>query len=148
YKLTDSNHQTISFRGDNIMKKLVLLLLAFVLPATLISGCAAMPTLIVPTAIPTPAPTKQPKERINILVVPFYSSDGTDIHVGDYSDRLGTNDLKELDALAQEMAQQRDKLTPEQMFVLAIRLYDLGEKDNSVYWFYEAQFRAKLFLKT
>ena len=37
---------------------------------------------------------------------------------------------------------------PEQMFVLAIRLYDVGEKDSSVYWFYEAQFRAKLFLKT
>lgn len=27
-------------------------------------------------------------------------------------------------------------------------LYDLGEKDQSVYWFYEARFRAKLFLKT
>jgi hypothetical protein len=130
------------------MKKLVLSLLAFVLPITLFSGCAALPTLIVPTATPTLAPTKQPQKRIDIMVVPFYASDGTDVHVGDYSDRLGTNDLKELDALAQEMAQQRDKLTPEQMFVLAIRLYDLGERDNSVYWFYEAQFRAKLFLKT
>lgn len=130
------------------MKKLVLSLLAFLLPITLFSGCAALPTLIVPTATPTPAPTKQPKEPISILVVPFYSSDGIDIHVGDYSDRLGTTDLKELTALAQEMAQQRDKLKPEQMFVLAIRLYDLGDKDDSVYWFYEAQFRAKLLLKT
>ena len=31
------------------------------------------------------------------------------------------------------------------MFVLAIRLFDLGDNDNAVYWFYEAQFRAKLF---
>jgi hypothetical protein len=130
------------------MKKLVLSFLAFVLPITLFSGCAALPTLIVPTTVPTLAPTKLPKESINILVVPFYSSDGTQIHVGDYSDRLRTNDLNELAGLAQEMAQQRDKLTPEQMFVLAIRLYNLGEKDDSVYWFYEAQFRAKLFLKT
>jgi hypothetical protein len=65
--------------------------------------------------------------------------------VGDYSQQLGTSDLQELTALAQEMARQREILTPEQMFVLAIRLYDLGEKDNSLYWFYEAQFRAKLF---
>jgi hypothetical protein len=48
--------------------------------------------------------------------------------------------------VAQEMAEQREKLTPEQMFVLSIRLYDLGDKENSVYWFYEAQFRAHLFI--
>jgi len=78
----------------------------------------------------------------------FYSSDGLQISVGNYSQQLGTSDLQELTALAQEMAGKKDTLTPEQMFVLAIRLYDLGDKDNSVYWFYEAQFRAKLFLKT
>ncbi len=32
--------------------------------------------------------------------------------------------------------------------MLAIRLYDLGGKDNSVYWFYEAQFRGQLFRKS
>lgn len=130
------------------MKKLVLLVLSFILPAVMVSGCAAIPTLIVPTSTPTAAPIKPAAEPINILISPFYSSDGVQIHVGDFSERLGTGDLQELDALAQEMAQQKDQLTPEQMFVLAIRLYDLGEKDNSVYWFYEAQFRAKLFLKT
>lgn len=130
------------------MKKSVLLLLSFVLLATLVSGCAGLPTLIVPTVTPTLAPTKQARDHINILVSPFYSSDGVDIHVGDYSEQLGTSDPQELAALAHKMAQQRNNLTPEQMFVLAIRLYDLGDKDNSVYWFYEAQFRAKLFLKT
>lgn len=130
------------------MKKLVLSLLALVLPITLFSGCSALPTLIVPTATPLPAPTTQPQDRINILVVPFYSSDGVEIHVGNYSQRLATQDQQQLIDLAKEMAQQREQLTPEQMFVLAIRLYDLGDKDDSVYWFYEAQFRAKLFLKT
>jgi hypothetical protein len=130
------------------MKKLVLFVLAFILTATLVGGCAALPTLIVPTQAATPAPTKRVTEPINILVSPFYSSDGIQIHVGNYSERLGTTDLQELTSLAQEMSHQRDTLTPEQMFVLAIRLYDLGDKDNSVYWFYEAQFRAKLFLKT
>ncbi len=130
------------------MKKVFLSLLAFTLLTTLLSGCAGMPTLIVRTATPTLTPTKQAKDRIHIFVVPFYSSDGVDIHVGDFSEKLGTSDPQQLASLAHEMAQQRDKLTPEQMFVLAIRLYDLGDKDNSVYWFYEAQFRAKLFLKT
>ncbi len=141
------NYQAVKSKGDKCMKKLVLLVLSFVLPTVLVSGCTALPTLIVPTATPTVAPTKQPNERIHILVAPFYSSDGTEIHVGNYSERLGTADPQKLAALAQEMAQQKDTLTPEQMFVLAIRLYDLGQKDKSVYWFYEAQFRAKLFLK-
>lgn len=75
-------------------------------------------------------------------------SDGTQIYVGDYSQQLATDNLQQLTALAADMAKQKDRLTPQQMFVLAIRFYDLGGKDNSVYWFYEAQFRAKLFLKT
>ena len=31
------------------------------------------------------------------------------------------------------------------MYVAAIRLFDLGLKDDGVYWFYSAQYRARLF---
>src|SRR5436190_3567590 len=31
------------------------------------------------------------------------------------------------------------------MYVAAIRLYDLGHKDEAVYWFYTAQYRARVF---
>jgi hypothetical protein len=129
------------------MKKLFLWVLSFALPLILMSGCAsaALPLIPTPTLEPTTTPQTPP---IPILVPRFYDSHGLQIRVGDYSEQLGTQDLQELTGLAQEMARQRAALTPEQMFVLAIRLYDLGEKDNSVYWFYEAQFRAKLFLKT
>jgi hypothetical protein len=131
------------------MKKLVLLVFSFVLPIILVNGCASFPLPLIPTITPEPAPTQQVSDPpIPILVPPFYSSEDLQIRVGNYSQQLGTDDLQELTGLAQEMARQKDELTPEQMFVLAIRLYDLGEKDNSVYWFYEAQFRAKLFLKT
>jgi hypothetical protein len=82
---------------------------------------------------------------MSISVSPFYNSQGTQIQVGDYSERLKTNDLKTLTTTAQEMSQKKEALTPEQMYVLAIRLYDLGDKDNAVYWYYEAQFRARLF---
>lgn len=131
------------------MKKLVLLVFSFVLPLMAVNACASAPQLLIPTPMPEPTSTPQTSNPpIPILVPRFYDSEGLEIQVGKYSQELGTQDYQELTALAQEMSQQRDELTPEQMFVLAIRLYDFGEKDTSVYWFYEAQFRAKLFLKT
>ena len=140
-----------AIRGDQIHRrqdheKLILLLFSFALLLILVNGCASTLVPLIPTFTPEPAATQQASDsRIPILVPRFYSSEGLQIRVGMYSGQLGTGDLQELTLLAQEMAQQKDDLTPEQMFVLAIRLYDLGEKDNSVYWFYEAQFRAKLF---
>lgn len=115
-----------------------------------ISGCTAEQTFLLPSPIPatatalptTPAPTSIP---MSISVLPFYDSQGAQIQVGGYSERLKTDDLQRLTAMAQEMAQQKEILTPEQMYVLAIRLYDLGDKDHSIYWYYEAQFRARLF---
>ena len=115
----------------------------------LVNGCASAPVTLIPLSTPEPISTARPSTTpIPVLVPRFYDSKDLQIRVGDYSQRLGTYNLEELTALAQEMAKQRHELTPEEMFVLAIRLYDLGEKDTSVYWFYEAQFRAKLFLKT
>jgi hypothetical protein len=139
------------FRGDKVMKKLTLFLLSFALSMTLIIGCAAAPTLMPlrPTSTPEPIATQEETESlIPILVPQFYSSDRLEIRVGNYSQQLATHNLQELTVLSQEMARQKQELTPEQMFVLAIRLYDLGEKDDAVYWFYEAQFRAKLFQQT
>jgi len=119
------------------------------LPMILVNGCVPALIPLVPTSTPEPASTQQASDPpITVLVPPFYDSEDLQIRVGNYSQQLGTDNLQDLNALAQEMARQRDKLTPEQMFVLAIRLYDLGEKDNSVYWFYEAQFRAKLFRRS
>jgi hypothetical protein len=131
------------------MKKLALLVFAFALPIVVVNGCASVPLPLIPTPTPEPPPAEQSNNLpIPVLVPRFYDSDGLKIQVGDYSQQLGTHDIQELNVLEEEMARQRNLLTPEQMFVLAIRLYDLGEKDNAVYWFYEAQFRAKLFLKS
>jgi hypothetical protein len=131
------------------MKKLVLLLLSFALPLILVNGCVPAPVTVIPEITVEPTFTPQASDpSIAILVPRLYDSEALEIHVGNYSQQLKTHDLEELSVLAEEMARQKHELTPEQMFVLAIRLYDLGEKDNSVYWFYEAQFRAKLFLKT
>ena len=104
-------------------------------------GCAPSQSFLTNITIP-PTSTFSP---LPVTVSPFYDSARNQIDVGDYSQQLSTFDFQELTSVAQEMAKQRDVLTPEQMFVLAIRLYDVGDNDNAVYWFYEAQFRAKLF---
>lgn len=131
------------------MKRSVLLLISFALSVILVNACAPGLLPLIPTPTPeTPFIPLTGKTPIPIVVPRFYDSEGLQIYVGNYSQQLRTSDLRELSLLEEEMARQRDALTPEQMFVLAIRLYDLGEKDASVYWFYEAQFRAKLFLFT
>ena len=131
------------------MKKLSLLVFLFALPMILVNGCASVPLPLIPTSTPEIVPTQETSDPpIPVLVPRFYNSEDLQIQVGNFSQELGTHELQELNVLAEEMARQKHVLTPEQMFVLAIRLYDLGEKDNSVYWFYEAQFRAKLFLKS
>ncbi len=119
-----------------------------------------IPSKVIPSPIPptsTPEPTSTVESilvetpsssPIPITITPFYYSEGIQIDVGNYSQELKTNDLHKLTLVAQEMAQQKETLTPEQMFVLSIRLYDLGDKDSSVYWFYEARFRQQLFKKS
>lgn len=108
---------------------------------TMMIGCT--PSAVAPTEVPAPpTPSFSP---LPIAVSPFYNAENKQINVGSYSEQLNTSDFQELTTIAGEMAKQKDALTPEQMFVLAIRLFDLGDNDNAVYWFYEAQFRAKLF---
>lgn len=104
-------------------------------------GCAPLPVAPTETPIP-PTPSIAP---MPVAVSPFYNFETNQINVGTYSEQLNTNDPGKLAALAEEMAKQKQALTPEQMFVLSIKLFDIGDSNNAVYWFYEAQFRAKLF---
>jgi hypothetical protein len=80
-----------------------------------------------------------------VYITPFYDSDGLKVDVGEFSKKLAKADAKSILDVAAEMKMQKDKLRSESMYVLAIRLYDLGHKDEAVYWFYTAQFRARVF---
>lgn len=129
-------------------KSICAALLSSVLFLTSLVGCGPVPSSQLPTAelaltlVPTPT---RVITTMPIAVTPFYDSQGTQIDVGDYSQQLGIGHLEGLSALAQEMTEQKEALTPEQMYVLAIRFYDLGDRDQALYWYYEAQFRARLF---
>jgi len=89
----------------------------------------------------------RPKKRdpMPVYVTPYYDSKGPKVEVGEFSKKLASADAKSVLELAAEMKKEKEKVRTEAMFVLAIRLYDLGHKDDAVYWFYTAQFRARLF---
>lgn len=82
--------------------------------------------------------------RMPIYVTPYYNSDPLQVNVGRYSQELTSATAASAGELAAKLKQEWATLPVETMYVLAIRLYDLGLKDESVYWFYTAQFRARL----
>ena len=86
------------------------------------------------------------KEQINIYVTPFYDSTPLQINVGEYSKRLKSNSSAKMLKLADELKEKIDEVDALTLYVLSIRLYNLGKKDESFYWFYTAQFRARVML--
>ncbi|MDY0169224.1 MAG: hypothetical protein RBS80_21960 [Thermoguttaceae bacterium] len=80
-----------------------------------------------------------------IYVTPFYNSEGPQVAVGKHSDDLARANADTIEEMVAAMKAEWDELRPEAMCVAAIRLFDLGLKDEAVYWFYSAQYRGRLF---
>jgi hypothetical protein len=80
-----------------------------------------------------------------IYVTPFYDSKGLKVSVGENSKKLASADAKTILDVSTELKKEMNQLRAEVMYVVAIRLYDLGRKDEAVYWFYTAQYRARVF---
>ncbi len=74
-------------------------------------------------------------------VAPFYDSRGLKISVGEYSKELASADSRTILQISNNLKKEKDRLRAEVMYVAAIRLYDLSQKDEAVYWFYTAQYR-------
>jgi hypothetical protein len=83
--------------------------------------------------------------HIEIQVTPFYDAAGPKIQAGTFSAGLASASEPEFVATIRKMKQSWDKLGFPEMYVAAIRLYDLGYRNEAVYWFYSAQYRGKLF---
>jgi hypothetical protein len=81
-----------------------------------------------------------------IYITPYYNSEGLKIAVGEHSKKLAGADGKTILKICEELKKDLAKLPVEVIYVTAIRLYDLGHKDESVYWFYTAQFRHRVFI--
>lgn len=84
------------------------------------------------------------RQPIPVTVEPFYDANGPKVAVGKFSDGLAAGDKKTLLKTLAAMKAEWSELPAEAMYVAAIRLYDFGLKDDAVYWFYSAQYRASL----
>ena len=103
--------------------------------------------LIVSAAIAKAAIAQVPADpaHIEVYITPFYNSKGPAIEVGEFSKGLASTNEAEFVATIAKMKQAWNELRFPEMYVAAIRLYDLGFRNESVYWFYSAQYRGRLF---
>jgi hypothetical protein len=88
-----------------------------------------------------------PIKRIGVYVLPYYQSapapDGRPIVdvAKAFNTQLASNDKEDILAVRDAIQFQPQLITPMTMMVLAIRLYDVGLRDDSVFWFYVAKNR-------
>jgi hypothetical protein len=83
--------------------------------------------------------------RIEVYITPYYNSKGPMIEGGGWSKGLSARSETELVATIVKMKQSWAALRFPEMYLAAIRLYDLGFRNEATYWFYSAQFRGRLF---
>src|SRR4051794_14417691 len=89
----------------------------------------------------------EPVKHIGVYVQPYYESAQSQdsrprVAVAKKYDELLSSNKKEDIVAARDMIQKEPQLiTPMTLMVLAIRLYDVGLRNDSVFWFYVAKDR-------
>jgi hypothetical protein len=83
--------------------------------------------------------------HIEVYITPYYNSKGPAIDAGAFSSGLAAKNEAEFVATIAKMKKSWDTLNFAETYVAAIRLYDLGFRKESIYWFYSAQYRGRLF---
>lgn len=94
-----------------------------------------------------PAIAAEPVRQIGIYVQPFYEAargpgERPRVAVGSqYNDLLASSRREDILAARDLILAKPALVTPMTMMVLAIRLYDVGLRDDAVFWFYVAKDR-------
>lgn len=83
--------------------------------------------------------------RVDAYVTPYYNSVGPIIKVGEYSAGLASKNSSEFTTTILQMKKNWAKLSFAETYVAAIRLYDLGYRNEATYWFYTAQYKGRQF---
>jgi hypothetical protein len=83
--------------------------------------------------------------HIDVYVTPYYNSKGPEVKVGRFSSGLASAKEDDFLATIAQMKKDWERLTFPELYVGAIRLYDLGYRKEAVYWFYSAQYRGRQF---
>lgn len=87
---------------------------------------------------------------LDIYVLPYYFSDGQQIRVGAevgpaLQPLLAAGSTKDLAAARAQVEADAARVASPALMVLAVRLYDAGQRDEAAFWFYVAQLRYRLF---
>jgi hypothetical protein len=104
--------------------------------------------MLVCTAQSAFAATPQPVRTIPVYLSPYYqaprSADGRPrVEVGRLFDHpLQSSDPKEIAEVRDRVEAEPRTVTPMTLMVLAIRLYDVGLRDDAVFWYYVARART------
>ncbi|MGC9991258.1 MAG: hypothetical protein ABSD52_02510 [Candidatus Cybelea sp.] len=107
------------------------------------SACAATKANRTTAGVPRSVQAGIDPAHIDAYVTPYYASKGPTIHVGRFSSGLASSNTKQVLATIGAMKKQWQRLSFPELYVGAIRLYDLGYRNEAVYWFYTAQYRAR-----
>jgi hypothetical protein len=83
--------------------------------------------------------------HIDVYVTPYYDSKGPAVKVGRFSSGLASAKEDDFLTTIAEMKKDWGRLTFPELYVGAIRLYDLGYRKEAMYWFYSAQYRGRQF---
>jgi hypothetical protein len=96
---------------------------------------------------PLVAIAAEPVRRISVYVQPFYDAshapgERPQVSVGQqYNELLSSNRPENILAVRDLIVAKPGVVTPMVMMVLAIRFYDVGLRDDAVFWFYVAKER-------
>ena len=94
-----------------------------------------MDAAVLPTGLASPIPC---------AVAPYYQAEGPTITIGPLSQALGLATPDTIGMLAEAWRPALAYQPATTLFVLAVRLFDLGQHEAGLYWFYQAQYRARL----
>ena len=84
------------------------------------------------------APPDINPSHIDAYITPYYNSKGPEVSVGRFSSGLASAKEDDFLTTIAEMKKDWNRLTFPELYVAAIRLYDLGYRKEAVYWFYSA----------
>jgi len=105
------------------------------------------PAILAALLVSPPSFAAEPVRHIGIYVQPFYESarspdERPRVAVGpQFNDLLSSNKREDIIAARDRILATPKLITPMTMMVLAIRLYDVGLRDDAVFWFYVAKDR-------
>jgi hypothetical protein len=89
----------------------------------------------------------EPMQRIPLTVEPYYAAprdpaEAPRVAVGkQYNEQLASSRREDILAVRDKIVASPKLVTPMTLMVLAVRLYDVGLRDDAVFWFYAAKDR-------